>query len=68
MPGFSACAQILWNNLWITRSWLAQSQVLHSFDPVARFLTSLSQCKSGAGSTALLCIGARLPSFFSAML
>jgi hypothetical protein len=38
MPVLSACAQILWSNLWITRSWLAQPPIWHSLRRVARFL------------------------------
>jgi len=45
MPGILSCAQILWSNLWISRSWLAQSQVLHGFGGVARFLISQLRAK-----------------------
>ena len=38
MPVLSACAQILWSNLWITRSWLAQHPIWHSLRRAARFL------------------------------
>jgi len=45
MPGILSCAQILWSNLWISRSWLAQSQVLHGLGGVARFLISRMRAK-----------------------
>ena len=39
MPELQACAQILWSNLWITRSWLSPPHVRHGLPSVARFLT-----------------------------
>jgi hypothetical protein len=38
MPELRACAQILWSNLWITRSWLSPPHVRHGLAPVACFL------------------------------
>jgi hypothetical protein len=46
MPALSACAQILWNNLWITRSWLALPYIRHRLRRVARFLTNTRRAKS----------------------
>jgi hypothetical protein len=45
MPERWACAQILWSNLWITRSWLAQPHIWHSLQPTARFLIKLLRAK-----------------------
>jgi hypothetical protein len=38
MPTLRACSQILWNNLWITRSWLARLHIGHGLRSCAHFL------------------------------